>query len=717
MTLVKENPSQKINLKEMVAQLPDEISKPYQDFEFLLQALKEVLHENGEEDIARQIPFVNDTDYDAETSLSHQHIQLFSILFQLLSITEINAEVQRRRSQENQAIVAVSGLWAWHFQNLKKLGANAEKIAEVLPNTRVEPVLTAHPTEAKRATVLEHHREIYVLVVQRENTMFSKLEQQDIREKIKNTLYKLWKTGEIFLEKPDVASELRNVLHYFTNVFPEIVPILDNRLVQAWESAGFEKDLLYNKQAFPRLRFGDWVGGDRDGHPFVTSEVTEYTLRQLRLHALVVLRRKLVNLIRSLSFKLSIHESPSFFQERLLEIADQMGEAGSAALHRNKGEAFRQFIGLMLARLPIDTARGHATALNDFPAAYTSAKELLSDLDILHQALLAYGAQSVVRQDVHDMKRLVSTFGFHLASLDIRQNSAFHDLAVSQLMDLAGYNGQDFLKNGEEWRVAFINQELQSLRPFTYPKAQMPPEAKAVTEAHQTVEQYISQYGIQGIGSFIVSMTRSLSDLLAVYLLAREAGLLIKTELGMVCQVAVVPLFETIEDLEAAPEILDRFLSHPFTKRTLAHIQSVRGDAYLVQQVMVGYSDSNKDGGILASQWGLHKAQSRLSAVGEKHGVTIRFFHGKGGSISRGAGPVHQFIAALPHSSLKGDIRLTEQGETIEQKYANKINAAFNLELLLAGTLAKTVENALTQEATHPLTDTLDWMAQTSREA
>ena len=715
MSTTKETIIHKTKPQEVLTELSKTIGKPYNDFKFLLQALKEVLFENGEEDMAKQIPFVNDIDYESTTSFSHQHIQLFSIIFQLFNITEINYAVQRRRTKENEDLASINGLWACHLKQLKDMGATAKQIAATLPNIRIEPVLTAHPTEAKRATVLEHHRELYVLFVQRENTTFSNIEQQGIRENIKSTLYKLWKTGEIFIEKPDVASELRNVLHYFTNVFPEIVPLLDRRLVHAWEETGFDKTTLYNKNAFPRLRFGDWVGGDRDGHPFVTSDVTKYALEQLRLHALIVLRRKLLKLVRSLSFKLSIHESPAMLQERILTLAEEMGTAGSTALQRNKGEAFRQFLGLMIARLPLYTARGHATAIRDFPEAYATPKDLHDDLDILKQSLLEYGAKTVALQDVHDMMRLVSIFGFHLASLDIRQNSTFHDAAVSQLLDSAGLSGKKFLTSDEGWRVNFINGELASLRPFSHPKAQLQTEAKAVIEAHQTVERYISKYGVQGIGSFIVSMTRSLSDLLAVYLLARESGLLIETETGIVCRVPVVPLFETIEDLEAAPDILDRFLSHPFTKRTLTHIQVVRGDAYPVQQVMIGYSDSNKDGGILASQWGLHKAQSALSAVGEKHGITIRFFHGKGGSISRGAGPVNQFIAALPHSSLKGDIRLTEQGETIEQKYAHKINAAFNLELLMAGTLAKTIENDLNERKPHPMADTLDWMAQTSR--
>lgn len=689
--------------------------KTYEDFTFLLEALKESLEENGEYEFATQVPFANSTSFGEGQAFSDRHIQLFSMVFYLLNVAEINHAVQERRQQENSDLSATEGLWAWQFNYLKEKGFSEKDIAEALPGIRIEPVLTAHPTEAKRATVLEHHRELYVNMVQRENTMFSRKEQEDIRQQIKLTLYKLWQTGEIFIEKPDVASELRNVMHYFTNVFPEIVPLVDKRLIQAWEDAGFDKALLFENEAFPRIRFGDWVGGDRDGHPFVTATITRQTLQQLRLNAFVVLRRTLVGLVRSLSFKLQFAEAPEMLRKRMNEMVAELGQEGQTALERNKGEAFRQFLGLVLAKLPLETARGHATALKEQPSSYTHASELTADLETLQHALLAFGARSVAWHDVRSAIRQVRCFGFHLAALDIRQNSAFHDNAITQLMELAGLAGREWTEKDEEWRVAFVNGELQSLRPFSHPRHTLPNEAKAVVEAHTVVEEYISKYGIHGIGAFIVSMTRNVSDLLAVYLLGREAGLLAESEEGIYCRVPVVPLFETIEDLEAAPRILDNFLSHPLTRRTLEHQQKVRGDRYLVQMVMVGYSDSNKDGGIVASQWGLHKAQAALAATGQKHGVTIRFFHGKGGSISRGAGPTHSFIEALPAGSLRGDIRLTEQGETIEQKYANKVNAAYNLELLAAGTLGKTMRARKVSDH-HPLAQTLDWMAEQSRQ-
>ncbi len=702
-------------MKEILAEIKDQLGKPYEDLYFLLEALKEVLSENGEETIAGQIPWINELSSEELTNLTPKHIQLYSLIFQLVNMVEVNGAVQQRRSKEDKELSSINGLWANQIKGLLALGLDGQQIAEHLPKVRIEPVLTAHPTEAKRATVLEHHRELYLLLVQRENTMYTRMELQNIRHNIKLSLYRLWKTGEIFVEKPDVPSELRNIMHYLVNVFPDVIPVLDRRMLQAWREAGLDRQLIYDQHAFPKVGFGNWVGGDRDGHPFVTAEVTANTLSQLRLNAMVVIRRRLNHLVRHLSFACDMEKASPSLRERAYQMIIQLGEDGEPALSRNKGEAFRQFLNLIMAKMPLDTKRGHATELKEFPGAYVTAAEMLADLKLLKSALLDFGAKAIAEDEVINAIRTVETFGFHLARLDIRQNSAFHDNAIAQLMNAAGLNGQDFLNWDETKRLEFINKELQSNRPFAHAKSSLGPNAQAVVECLYQVEQHVANYGTEGIGSFIVSMTRSLSDLLVVYLLARECGLTRQTDEGLVCIIPVVPLLETIEDLENGPEILRSFLLHPYTKRSLAYLQNTRQEEEKVQQVMVGYSDSNKDGGILASQWGLFKAQSKLSQVGRELDVKIRFFHGKGGSISRGAGPTHYFISALPHSTVNGDIRLTEQGETIAQKYANKVNAEYNIELLTASTTAKYIRGKYTERKEHPLADLIDKMASESK--
>lgn len=703
-------------MNSILAEVKERLGKPYKDFEFLLECLKEVLIENGEETIANEIPFINKYPFENGVQLSDKHIQMYSLVFQLVNMAEVNGAVQHRRAVENeQEISSVSGLFANNIKNLLDTGVSEDVILDKMPQMQIEPVLTAHPTEAKRATVLDHHRDLYLLLVSLENKMYSVKELMNIRHNIKLTLYRLWKTGEIYMEKPDLNSELRNIVHYLVNVFPEVIPVLDRRLIQAWKACGLSKQNLLDHHSFPKISFGNWVGGDRDGHPLVTDTVTAETLQMLRLNAFVVIRRKLTALVKQLSFACELDECNPVLKSRIEEIVAELGELGTEALERNKGEVFRQFTNLILAKLPVDTQRGHATQLSEHQGSYRFAYQMLEDLDLLKQSLLSYGAKAIAFDDVNIAIRNVQTFGFHLAKLDIRQNSAFHDKAIEQLLQAAQFEETNFSEWNEEKRLEFLNNELRSNRPFTHQSAELGENAKAVLACYRVVEAHVSKYGGEGIGSFIVSMTRSLSDLLAVYLLAREAGLTKQIPEGLICEIPVVPLLETIEDLENGPEILEGFLNHAFTKRSLEHFRKVRSYKNLRQQVMVGYSDSNKDGGIIASQWNLYKAQFKLSEIGEKHGVKITFFHGKGGSISRGSGPTHYFIKALPYQAIQGNVRLTEQGETIAQKYENKVNAEYNLELLVANSLSKTIMDERSERKYHPLANILDDLAKQSK--
>ncbi len=692
------------------------LGKPYYDLEFLLLALKEILLDNGESEMANAIPWINELPPFREVLFTNKHIQLHSIVFQLINIVETNAAVQFRRHAEDEELSGINGLWAHHLEALKSKNISEGDILNQLRQIKVEPVLTAHPTEAKRSTVLEHHRELYLLMVQRENSMYSLQEQDNIRNNIKLSLYRIWKTGEIFLEKPGIESEFRNILHYLTHIFPEVLPVIDRRLVQAWREAGFDTEKLLSQGEFPKITFGNWVGGDRDGHPLVTGTITEEVLANLRLYAFIVLRRKLTALVQRISFAARSEDLPLELRARMAGIMDELGDRGKEAIERNRGEGFRQFINLMLYKLPLNMMRDHATSMQEFPGCYRFASEMMADLKILQHALVKYGAKSVAYTDVFDVIRHLECFGFHLAVLDIRQNSTFHDQALAQLLKAARVDGDEFPGWDESQRLAYFDQELQLNRPFTNKNTQVGPQARAVKDAYKAVEGHTRKYGTHSIGGFIVSMTRSLSDLLAVYVLAREADLTDISEEGLFLNIPVVPLFETIDDLAAAPEIMTAFLTHPFTQRSLEAIRKDRNQPILTQQVMIGYSDSNKDGGIMASQWNLYKAQARLQQVGEQLGIKIKFFHGKGGSISRGAGPTHYFVKALPHSSLNGAMRLTEQGETIDQKYANKVNAAYNLELLIASTMGQTIEDRFSERKDHPLEDVIEYLASESNQ-
>ena len=684
-------------------------NKVENDLAFFMACFREVLEETDDPELARALPWQATAPSAPPPGEPERLAQAYTIAFTLLGLVEQNAAVQERRIMDaTEGLSATRALWSQCLQELGERGLSEQQIAEALPTMQVEPVLTAHPTEAKRATVLEHHRRLYLLLVQRENQMWTPYEQQAIRDEIKTVLELLWRTGEVFLEKPDVASERRNIIHYLSNVFPLVLPVLDRRLREAWADRGYAPSYVSDATRLPRLRFGTWVGGDRDGHPLVTAEVTRDTLRELRAHALDLLHQQLSQLVLHLSLSERLQSPSSGLTDYIAIWAERLGEEGQQLVERNPEEPWRQMISLMIARLP-DAAEPRPDV------SYQGPDDLVQDLYLLSNTLMEAGAQRLAERSVQPVIRCAQTFGFHLATLDIRQNSRFHDLAVTQLMQAAGLGDTDFATWDETRRLAFLEDELRSPRPFTRPGQQVGPEADAVLRCYRVLVEHIASYGLDGLGALIVSMTRSLSDLLVIYLLAREVGLLTDTPEGLACQLPVVPLFETIDDLQRSPDILRAFLDHPLTRRSLA-LQSRGADGAMIQQVMIGYSDSNKDGGIFASLWGLYRAQEALVQVGRACGVRVRFFHGRGGTISRGGGPTHRFVKSMPPGALGGDLRLTEQGETIAQKYANRIHAAYHLELLLAGTTRATLFDQHFAEPPNPLESTMDWLAERSRQ-
>lgn len=677
------------------------------DLRWLLDRFYEVLDAAGAADIHKLLPWTGHP--FCPVQLPERAPQAYAIAFQLLNLVEENAEAQTRRVAETvEGPAALRGLWGQILVQLRHAGLTDVQIAAALPRMHVELVLTAHPTEAKRATVLAHYRELYLQLVKAENQMWTPLERRGIADDVCAILERLWRTGDIFLQRPEVASELRNAIHYLRNVFPEALAYHDQRLRQIWEAVGNDPALLSDPDTLPSLTFGTWVGGDRDGHPLVTADVTRMALLELRSNALNLLRDQLTALVRRLSLSNLLQTAPDFLISALQHYADLLGEAGRHALDRNPHEPWRQMVNIMLARLPEPAGAPE-------PGRYTRAAELIADLRLLDEALIAVGATRLAHADVRPLIRSVRTFGFHLAVLDIRQNSAFHDRALAQLLTAAGIDGNDYPSWDESRRMALIEAELESPRPFTRVGMSVGPEADAVLSCYRVLVEYFHTYGADGLGALIVSMTRNLSDLLVVFLFARETGLIISAPEGPVCPLSVVPLFETIDDLERSSTILRDYLAHPIVQRSLEWQRQARGATERVQQVMIGYSDSNKDGGIGASLWALEQAQHALAAEGRAAGVRIRFFHGRGGTLSRGAGPTGRFIRALPVEALAGDLRMTEQGETISQKYANRISAVYNFELLLAGVTGATLRPYTPPP--HHLTVALDRLARRSQRA
>jgi phosphoenolpyruvate carboxylase len=676
------------------------------DLELLIGCLREMLYEAGEAEVAQGLG--ESTPFTAGQLASEGQIRAASIAFQLLGVAERHAAArQRGQVEREQGLMGPPALWGDALSQLRSAGMEDTEIAARLGHIQVEVVLTAHPTEARRATVLEHHRRLERLLEELDDPRRSVSEVAEIRESLKLVLALLWRTGHIQFERPKVAAERHSMLYYLRRVFPPALRQLDARLGRAWAEAGFRG----HPGGLPRVRFGTWVGGDRDGHPFVTPEVTLESLLELRLQALERVQEDLSYLAGLLSLSEHLQPAPRSLKV-FLETSSQLGEQAEAALERNPGEPWRQAVNLMLARLPLSDGQ-----LHDAPERYRQAEELRTDLLALQGWLIEVGAGHIATQAVGPVLRGLEAFGFHLAALDIRQNSRVHELAMGQMLRAAGFAETDYENWSEERRLELLEHELASPRPLVRLGAPTGPEADLVLGSYQVLAQHRERYGLAGLGALIVSMTRSCSDLLLVYLFAREAGLLEATPQGAACPLPVVPLFETIEDLRASPSILQAFLQHPLTQRSLAYQQGRQPQP--VQQVMVGYSDSNKDGGLMASLWGLYRAQEALTQVGDAHRVRLRFFHGRGGTISRGAGPTHRFIKAIPPRALRGDLRLTEQGEVIGQKYANPTSATFHLELLVAGTTRSTLLESAPRAAVpapQGLPEAMDRLAQWSRQ-
>lgn len=652
-----------------------ESSKWDDDLRALMRRLRTVLADIGDTEGAAALPWI-DRELPRETQLAPRSVQVLSLAFQLLNSVEENTANQSRRRREHIAPhEPEDGLWAAELQRLAQNGISEETLRAQLRRVEIVPTLTAHPTEAKRATVLEHHRRLYVLLVQLENRMWTEDERAALQDEVEAALERLLRTGEVFFEKPDLDSEARNVLHYLVHVFPDVVPTLRRRFVTAWRRH-FGADAA--PPPAPRLRFASWVGGDRDGHPYVTTEITERVLEDLRRGALDLIDTELEELGARLSFSRQLQDVPHELDEYNSRHA--AADAVHQAIRRHPDEPWREAINVMRARLPFGTATAHA---------YRTPSELTDDLRLLERSLQAIRAHRIAEQDLARVQDLVATFGFQLAALDVRQNSAYLERATEQLLRASRMPDPQFREWSFERRREVLGAELLSARPLLRRSTPAGEEGDELRALLRLLHHRSRGGRDRTVLSFIVSMTRDSSDLLAAHLLIKEADFLVQDEDGYVAPLPVVPLFETREDLERSPAILEEYLAHPYVQRSLRAVQGLRGTPQPLQEVMLGYSDSCKDAGIIASAWSLHEAQERILAVGERLGVAIRFFHGRGGTISRGAGPMHRFASALPPGSLGEGIRITEQGEMIAQKYANRLTASYHLEVLCASTITQ----------------------------
>jgi phosphoenolpyruvate carboxylase len=640
--------------------------KMHDDRKFIVDCYIEMLSRINETEI---IKLIKENRFLLKDSYTNDKvIQALSIYFQLLTLVEENAANQNRRKIENELkYTTIRGSWAEALKQWKEQNISEDEMLNIMSNIHVIPVLTAHPTEAKRVTVIEIHRELYLLLVKRENVSLSKLEQNINREKIICLIERWWRTGEIYLEKPRVHDERANIIYYLKNIFPVVLEKSDELLKATWNEMGLNPQRLNDPCFYPKISFGSWVGGDRDGHPFVTPEITRETLVIHRNQALTLLRSKLVETVIKCSFSAISNHVPYEFNRAIEEKSKSLGEQGKQVIQRNPNEPWRQYIGLMIVRLD-------NTILNNFSDCntyYKSRYELQEDIKFLRTILEKSGMQNLAYDILFPLERITDCFGFHLAKLDIRQNSAYHDKAISQILKTKGILDYNYDIWSEDKRICFLNEQLQNNELITFADVSYGIEADNVLNCYRIISNHFKIYGTDGIGSFIVSMTRNVSDLLVVYFFMKETQLLNTN-------IKVVPLLETIEDLHRGPEILEQFLQHPITQKRTSQSECK-------QEIMLGYSDSNKDGGPLASRWNIYKAELSLFEVARRNNINTYFFHGTGGTVSRGGGKYYRFLESKPLCTVNDTFKITIQGESIAQLFGNPLTATYNLNALTSG--------------------------------
>lgn len=647
--------------------------------ELLFSILVDVIHQRAPE----IEPVLRGERHASSLSLAEAELALQAqgLWFQLLSLAEQIAAMRRRRQVEGErGPEGVRGTFASAIAGAAEARVPAKDVAQLIARLRIRPVITAHPTEAKRVTVLEKLRRMYRRLVDLESPRWTPRERQGHLDALRDEIDLLWMTGELRLEKPTVAQEVAWGLHFFNENLYDAVPDLLEKFDRAL--ARHYPDLALELPPF--VQFGSWIGGDRDGNPFVTNEVTRDAMRQNRISVLRHYRRRLDELLRRLSVTERAIAIPESYRVALARTLDASGET-NAILARNPGELFRQHLAAMLLRLTaaLDASERDTKAA---PAAYESADQLLQDLKALEAGLSEAAGPPLARRLITPVRREAEAFRFSTVRLDLRDNSAKLTAALQALWRArTGSSNEPPNEASDEWRE-WLSAELARPRKPDDVTPTLPADAEETLGMFRLVAELRAEVDRDAVGSFIVSMTRSVADVLGAYLLAKEAGLFADTASVERATLPIVPLFETIDDLQRAPKIMRDLLAVPMVRRSV----SEHGGT---QEVMIGYSDSNKDGGFLTSNWELCKAQRMLARAGESAGVPVSFFHGRGGSVSRGGAPLGRAIAAQPADSVQGRLRLTEQGEVVSFKYANRGTAQYQLELLASSVVEHSLKS------------------------
>jgi phosphoenolpyruvate carboxylase len=598
----------------------------------------------------------------------------FSTYFHLANITEQvhrARDLRRRRARDG----------GWLDQAAKRIaeqGIPADEIAAAARQLAVRPVFTAHPTEASRRSILSKLRKLAdTLDAEASNAvLYGASDTTGSTKRFAELIDLLWQTDELRLDRPDPTDEARNAVYYLRELYSEAAPQVLDDLAETLRQLGVETA----PTARP-LTFGSWIGGDRDGNPFVTPQVTRDVLIIQHEHGIGATESAMDILIDELSVSrrlrgvsLDLSASLAADLDALPEVAQRFRRTNAEEPYRLKARCVKAK--LANTRLRLETGTPHVPGRD-----YLGSDDLVADLELLRASLARNSGQLTAVGLVASVIRTVSAFGLQLATLDVREHAEKHHEVLAQMYAQIG-EVEDYDALSREDRAKLLSAELTGHRPLSTPDTPLTESARKTFDVFNTIRDAQARFGGDVIESYIISMTLGADDVLAAAVLAREAGLVdIHSSRA---QIGIVPLLETPAELDAGGELLDQMLSLPAYRE----IVRARGD---LQEVMLGYSDSNKEGGITTSQWSIHKAQRALRDVAARHGVRLRLFHGRGGTVGRGGGPTHEAILAQPYGTLDGAIKVTEQGEVISDKYTLPALARENLELTVAAVLQATL--------------------------
>ncbi|MXV62488.1 phosphoenolpyruvate carboxylase [Natronorubrum sp. JWXQ-INN-674] len=614
----------------------------------------------------------------------------FTTYFELINLAEERERVRTIRTASHEGTLEDSLETA-----AEELGnSDVDTVKQVLDDVLIEPTFTAHPTEARRKTVKSKLRTISTQLETLDERLLTDKEEGQVWRDIDAEVTSLWQTPQVRNRQPEPEDEARNVQWYLENTLFDVVGEVYDELADAIdEEVAGDIDI-------PKLfEFRSWAGSDRDGNPYVTPEVTANTLERQRSVVLEQYRDELKRLSGVLSQDGSRIDSGSAFEATLEEDQERLPGSARTAEERYPDEPYRQKLKLMRERLQrVGDVR---------PGGYDNVDELLEDLEIIATSLRNNGAESVVEAHVDPIRRQVATFGFSLASLDLREHQQKHTDAIAEALESEGI---DYHSLTEDERTELLTESILQDQPVIDldETADLSAESARVLELFDSLGDWQTEYGVHAIDTYAISMTEEPSHVLEVLFLADQSGVV---SLPEHCGLDIVPLLETEYALSGARRIMGTL----FENEAYTQALEARGRT---QEIMLGYSDSNKENGFLAANWSLYKNQRRLGEICDDHDVTMRLFHGRGGSISRGGGPMNEALLALPNSTVTGQVKFTEQGEAIAEKYANPRIAERNIEQMLNAQLRARLHatDQPEEDVREEWTDAMETMADAARE-